>query len=56
MIELKGDGDWQFDGMYDAHKKGAASCELGHPLRYVYRARNKKMRLATEEGTLPQKA
>ena len=42
LIELKGDGDWQFDGMYDAHKKGAASCELGHPLRYVYRARNKK--------------
>ena len=41
LIELKGEGDWQFSGMYDAHKKGAASCELGHPLRYVYKARNK---------------
>lgn len=41
LIELKGEGDWQFSGMYDAHKKGAATCELGHPLRYVYRAKNK---------------
>ena len=40
LIQLKGDGDWEFAGMIDCLKKGAATCELNHPLRYVYFARN----------------
>lgn len=37
---LKGEGAWEFAGMIDVRKKGAAVCELGHPLRYVYKAKN----------------
>lgn len=40
LIELKGEGDWEFAGMRDMGYAGATTCELGHPLRYVYLARN----------------
>ena len=40
LVELKGVGSWEFAGMVDALKRGAATCELGHPLRYVYSAKN----------------
>ena len=40
LIELKGEGSWEFAGMIDMYHKGAATCELGHPLRYVYKAIN----------------
>lgn len=42
LRELKGDGDWVFAGMIDMRERGAATCELGHPLRYVYQALNTK--------------
>ena len=40
LIELKGSGMWEFAGMVDMRVRGAATCELGHPLRYVYYAQN----------------
>lgn len=40
LAELKGTGTWEFAGMVDMMVRGAAVCELGHPLRYVYSARN----------------
>lgn len=40
LTKLKGKGSWDFAGMVDMMKRGAATCELGHPLRYVYIARN----------------
>lgn len=40
LISLKGAGSWEFAGMVDMLQKGAATCELGHPLRYVYSAKN----------------
>ena len=40
LVELKGAGSWEFAGMVDSMKRGGACCELGHPLRYVYSARN----------------
>ena len=40
LIELKGEGFWEFAGMVDMYERGAATCELGHPLRYVYKAVN----------------
>lgn len=42
LKELKGEGDWVFAGMIDMRVRGAATCELGHPLRYVYQALNTK--------------
>ena len=42
LIELKGEGVWEFAGMIDMMKRGAVTCELGHPLRYVYMAKNKE--------------
>lgn len=40
LVKLKGAGSWEFVGMIDMMKRGAVTCELGHPLRYVYMARN----------------
>lgn len=40
LVKLKGAGSWEFAGMVDMMKRGAVTCELGHPLRYVYIARN----------------
>lgn len=40
LVKLKGVGSWEFAGMIDMRKRGAVTCELGHPLRYVYMARN----------------
>lgn len=40
LVKLKGVGTWEFAGMVDMFKRGAAFCELGHPLRYVYSAIN----------------
>lgn len=40
LVELKGEGSWEFAGMVDMYERGAATCELGHPLRYVYKAIN----------------
>lgn len=40
LMDLKGVGSWEFAGMIDMYDRGAATCELGHPLRYVYKARN----------------
>lgn len=40
LVKLKGAGTWEFAGMIDMFKRGAAFCELGHPLRYVYSAIN----------------
>ena len=42
LIDLKGQGSWEFAGMVDMYDRGAATCELGHPLRYVYKAVNVK--------------
>ena len=42
LVALKGEGDWEFAGMVDAQSRGAAVCELGHPIRYVYYAQNIK--------------
>lgn len=42
LKELKGEGDWVFAGMIDMRVRGTATCELGHPLRYVYQALNTK--------------
>ncbi len=38
--KLHKEGDWNFVGVRDMGKRGAAKCELGHALRYVYIARN----------------
>lgn len=40
LMALKGTGSWEFAGMIDMYERGKATCELGHPLRYVYKARN----------------
>ena len=40
LVELKGTGNWEFAGMVDMLKKGVATCELGHSIRYVYSAKN----------------
>ncbi len=40
LVGLKGEGSWEFAGMIDMYEKGKVTCELGHPLRYVYKARN----------------
>ena len=40
LMELKGEGSWEFAGMVDVYVKGNATCELGHPIRYVYKALN----------------
>lgn len=40
LVELKGTGNWEFAGMVDMLKKGIATCELGHSIRYVYSAKN----------------
>ncbi len=40
LIQLRGEGDWEFAGMVDKQIQGADHCELGHSLRYVYYARN----------------
>lgn len=40
LAALKGAGEWDFAGMIDKKIKGAETCELGHPLRYCYYARN----------------
>ena len=40
LVELKGTGSWEFAGMIDMYDRGKATCELGHPIRYVYTARN----------------
>lgn len=40
LVELKGTGSWEFAGMVDMYNRGEATCELGHPIRYVYTARN----------------
>ncbi len=41
LSDLKGDGEWEFAGMRDTKGFGDVYCELGHPLRYAYKARNK---------------
>ena len=40
LMNLKGVGSWEFAGMIDVYERGKETCELGHPLRYVYKARN----------------
>lgn len=40
LMALKGVGSWEFAGMIDVYERGKATCELGHPLRYVYKAKN----------------
>lgn len=40
LVDLKGDGGWNFSGMVDKGKVGAEHCELGHALRYCYYAKN----------------
>lgn len=41
LSDLKGEGEWEFAGMRDTKGFGQVYCELGHPLRYEYKARNK---------------
>lgn len=40
LAALKGAGEWDFAGVVDMKVKGAETCELGHPLRYCYYAKN----------------
>ena len=40
LKELKGEGSWEFVGLEDMQKRGLVKCELGHSIRYVYKARN----------------
>lgn len=40
LKELKGEGVWEFAGLEDMQKRGLVKCELGHSIRYVYKARN----------------
>ena len=40
LAKLKGLGSWEFAGMIDMYDRGKATCELGHPIRYVYKAVN----------------
>lgn len=42
LINLKGDGHWDFNGIVDTGARGNASCELGHPLRFCFFAINKQ--------------
>lgn len=40
LNKLKGEGDWMFAGMRD-HGNERVSCELGHSLRYAFKAINR---------------
>ena len=40
LAHIKGEGDWVFAGMVGLPYQGADYCELGHPLKYVYKAKN----------------
>lgn len=40
LIKLKGEGTWKFAGMVDMFNRTNAKCELGHSIRYVYKAVN----------------
>lgn len=42
LIKLKGEGTWKFAGMVDMFSKENAKCELGHSIRYVYKAVNEQ--------------
>ena len=38
MAELRGERDWRFGGITDLGFLGGGTCELGHALRYAYKA------------------